>query len=42
MLYDENGKKHFTEEGYVISIGGSQPDKRSHELTGKEIKTLDI
>jgi beta-glucosidase len=42
MLYDENGKQHFTEEGYVISIGGSQPDKRSHELTGKEIKTLDI
>ena len=33
-LYDENGQIYFTDEGYTVYIGGSQPDTRSRTLTG--------
>ena len=33
-LYDENGRIYFTDEGYTVYIGGSQPDTRSLTLTG--------
>lgn len=39
-VFDENGKEHILKGDYFISIGGSQPDSRSEELTGKKVSTL--
>ena len=40
MLFDEEGNAQFIDEGYEISIGGSQPDHRSFVLTGRSPQTL--
>ncbi len=42
MLFDENGIAQYVAQGYEISIGGSQPDKRSCELMGKKPLILTI
>lgn len=41
-LFDENGIAQYVAQGYEISIGGSQPDKRSCELMGKKPLILTI
>lgn len=40
QLYNEEGTAEYIAEGYEISIGGSQPDRRSCVLMGKEPKVL--
>ena len=42
MLFDENGIAQYVAQGYEISIGGSQPDKRSCEHMGKKPLILTI
>lgn len=39
-LFDEDGQNIIQKSGYEIYIGGSQPDRRSITLTGKNILTL--
>jgi beta-glucosidase len=41
MLYNENGIPEFANEGYTVSVGGSQPDRRSYELTGNKVTILE-
>jgi beta-glucosidase len=41
-ICNENGTPEYINEGYVISVGGSQPDKRSAELTGNKVTILEI
>ena len=40
MLYDKNGNNKIAGREYEISIGGSQPDTRSEELTGHKTEHL--
>lgn len=42
MLFNEDGIAEYAMEGYVISIGGSQPDARSIALTGKRPQLLHV
>ncbi len=42
LLYDETGTQQLLPCQYEISIGGSQPDKRSEVLTGKKDFRLTI
>ena len=42
MLFDENGIAQYVAQGYEISVGGSQPDKRSCERMGKKPLILTI
>jgi hypothetical protein len=42
MLYNENGIPEFADKGYTVSVGGSQPDRRSYELTGNKVTILEI
>lgn len=39
-LCDKDGKASVEEGNYLISIGGSQPEKRSQELTGQKVVVL--
>lgn len=41
-LYDEEGKQFLHEGKYKIFVGGNQPDKRSIELTEKEVSMIII
>ena len=42
LLFNEDGIAEYVAEGYEISIGGSQPDQRSCELTGRKPQRLRI
>lgn len=42
VLFDKNGKEYMPEGGYTIYVGGSQPDARSRQLTGKMVKECRI
>lgn len=42
MLFNEDGIAEYVAEGYEISIGGSQPDQRSCELTRRKPQRLRI
>lgn len=42
MLFNEDGVAEYIAEGYEIYIGGSQPDARSVDLTGKKPQALHI
>ena len=35
-LYDEQGKRSVAKGSYTVYVGGSQPDRRSIELTGRQ------
>ncbi len=41
-LYDEEAVNRVGMGEYLVSIGGSQPDKRSEKLTGKKVATMKI
>lgn len=41
-LYDENGVSGVEKGEYLVSIGGTQPEKRSEALTGKKIAVLKV
>lgn len=41
-LFDENGKQKVQNGGYTIYVGGSQPDQRSIELTGKKPLEIEV
>lgn len=42
MLYDEDGQHTLYPGTYHIYVGGSQPDERSLELTGKSVQHFEI
>lgn len=39
-LYDEYGIQRLEKGEYLVSIGGTQPEKRSEALTGRKVKQL--
>ena len=41
-LVGENGERFFEKGSFRLYIGGSQPGKRSEELTGKTVNFIDI
>lgn len=41
-LCDENGKRVLNKCGYTLYVGTSQPDKRSIELTGRELLSVEL
>lgn len=41
-LFDENGKQKVRNGNYTIYVGGSQPDQRSIELTGKKPLEIEV
>lgn len=41
-LFDENGKQKVQNGGYTMYVGGSQPDQRSIELTGKKPLEIEV
>lgn len=41
-LCDENGNRCILPGNYTVYVGDMQPDKRSQELTGKEVAALQI
>ena len=41
-LFDENGRQKVRNGSYTIYVGGSQPDQRSIELTGKKPLEIDV
>ena len=41
-LYDEDAVNRVEAGEYLVSIGGSQPEKRSEKLTGKKVATLRV
>lgn len=41
-LFDENGKQKVRNGSYTIYVGGSQPDQRSIELTGKKPLEIEV
>ena len=41
-LFDENGKQKVWNGSYTIYVGGSQPDQRSIELTGKKPLEVEV
>lgn len=42
LLYDEEGKRRLYPGTYHIYAGGSQPDERSRELTGKTVQHFTV
>lgn len=42
MVVDQQGKRVFDGSSVVIYVGGSQPDRRSAELTGQEVLSVKI
>lgn len=41
-LFDENGRQKVRNGNYTIYVGGSQPDQRSIELTGKKPLEIEV
>ncbi len=41
-LFDENGRQKVRNGSYTIYVGGSQPDQRSIELTGKNPLEIEV
>ena len=41
-LYDEQAVKRVEAGKYLVSIGGSQPEHRSEELTGKKVGVIEV
>ena len=41
-LYNENGDMVLTKGTCRVYVGSSQPDKRSHELTGKRSEEFEV
>lgn len=41
-LFDENGRQKVRNRNYTIYVGGSQPDQRSIELTGKKPLEIEV
>lgn len=41
-LYDENGIRQYLSGEYEVSVGGSQPDSRSRQLTGRDVARIRV
>ena len=41
-LIDEEGRRKLEPGKFILSIGGQQPDQRSWELTGDEVRKIEI